>query len=63
MSNSISAYSRFGEQTAADTMRSALRELVIEDLDAPSSAGAALLSVCVVSAPAGTSLVTPVHAE
>ncbi|MER7989952.1 hypothetical protein ABTY53_30835 [Streptomyces noursei] len=63
MSNSISASSRFGEQTAADTMRSTLRELVIEDLDAPSPGGAALLSVCVVSAPAGTSLISPVHAE
>lgn len=63
MSNSVSAYSRFGEQTAADTMRSALRELAIEDLDAPSPVGAALLSVCVVSAPAGASLAAPVHAE
>ncbi|MFB7464856.1 hypothetical protein ACFCZ1_15385 [Streptomyces sp. NPDC056224] len=56
MTNTVASHSRFGEQSAADTMRSAARALVIEDLDASGDGGAALLSVCVVAVPAGTAV-------
>ncbi|MFF7655093.1 hypothetical protein ACFZCY_35535 [Streptomyces sp. NPDC007983] len=64
MINSISASSRFGEQTGTAPMRSTGRSLVIEDLDAAGDTGSALLSICVVAAPVGTAVVAaPIRFE
>lgn len=57
MTNAPASHPRFGEPTAVGTLRSAHRGLVIEDLDSLPDGGTALLTVCVVSTPAGTSAV------
>ncbi|GAA1325245.1 hypothetical protein OOK13_09680 [Streptomyces sp. NBC_00378] len=56
MTNSVNSCSRFGEQTATDTMHASARGLIIEDLDGSSETGAAMLSICVVAAPAATAV-------
>ncbi|WP_282688986.1 MULTISPECIES: hypothetical protein [unclassified Streptomyces] len=54
---------RFGEPTTAGAHRPAVRRLVIEDLDAmPDTQGAALLSICIVAAPAADDTTAPVPA-
>ncbi len=63
MKNALGTHQRFGNPTATATARPAGGHLMIEDLDSPAEQGAALLSVCVASSPAVTSLSASIRHE